>query len=547
MTRVSGGLASLAVLSAFLLLAQDAEAFERYSDCSQCHGNFTGSTSPKGSRFPSNDKHQMHRASSAMNTECDLCHTNGDNRDPYIGSSNGTSSNIGRGCVGCHGREEDAGNDGISPGRGAGLRQHHTLSGVTLCTGCHSDASPQNYTPVGEDIKPQYYGTADTNADMSCNPDAVNNANENWTVETPALYLGLDNDGDGYYDAAADTDCGVASPVPLLMRRSTDLRWFTYLLSGNVITSRSFLDLTRSSAYSVVSRADFDADGEPDLLVRDLTPARIQNGRWVLYTITGTTVTSQGFMDTGLTRNADWQLVSSADFDGDSKADLLLRNTVDGRWLLYLLDSHLIKSQSVMPMSADLADTVQGVGDFNGDGSWLVYLLDGLTAPVEGAPAMTANLDFSLQSLGDFNGDGNSDVLMRRADGRWFMYLMNGTAISSSGSPVLTEAPEFQFSNIADFNGDGKSDVLVRRQTDGRWFLYTMNGIAVLDSGAPDMSFNLAFQVISTQDFGSDGNADVLLRRDDGRWVLYEMNGPLVISKGIPDMTRNTAFEIYVP
>ena len=132
-----------------------------------------------------------------MNTECNLCHTSGDQKNPYLGSSNGTSDNLGVGCVGCHGREEDAGNDNISPGRGAGLRQHHTNSQIADCGNCHRDAIPANYTPVDEDVFPLYYGTVDTLASAPCNPDGSEGINENWSIGDLA---GLDNDGDRIYD-----------------------------------------------------------------------------------------------------------------------------------------------------------------------------------------------------------------------------------------------------------------------------------------------------------------------------------------------------------
>ena len=94
-----------------------------------------------------------------------------------------TLSNDGiKGCAGCHGRSEDAGNDGTYDGRGAGLRQHHAISGVTTCAGCHSDTN--SYTPVGEDFFPPFYLAEGLN---SCNDL-------------------LDNDGDFLYDGD-DPDC----------------------------------------------------------------------------------------------------------------------------------------------------------------------------------------------------------------------------------------------------------------------------------------------------------------------------------------------------
>jgi hypothetical protein len=218
------------VALSLIVLLPDTLAYDRYnSGCQNCHGAFTDGTSTKGSTFPSDNKHEMHRSSSSMNTECNLCHTSGDQRNPYIGSSSGTSNNVGLGCVGCHGRTEDGGNDGISNGYGAGLRQHHYNSGETSCTFCHTDANPTNYTPVGEDVTPPYYGTVDTLADMPCNADASANTNENWTVNGTE---GTDNDGDGSYDMN-DTDCSGPALTPA---ETTNLLVTAHDQSSRIVT-----------------------------------------------------------------------------------------------------------------------------------------------------------------------------------------------------------------------------------------------------------------------------------------------------------------------
>jgi len=366
-----------------------------------------------------------------------------------------------------------------------------------------------------------------------------------------------DSDGDGIPDSEDNYPLLPFAPSEQLLRRSTDNRWFVYVLSFEdntnlVIENKGIANMSRSPAYQTVSRSDFDGDGIADVLVRDMVGT--ENGRWVMYTLVGPTVTSSGFVD--LTRNADWQVAASDDFDGDGKADLLLRNTADGRWLLYLLDSQTVMSQGILAMSTDTTNTVIGTGDFNNDGrndlllrradgSWLMYQLDGLSAPVEGMPAMTSNLAFTVQSLADFNGDGNTDVLLRRNDGRWFLYEMNGSMISASGSPAMTENVAFSLVSDSDFNGDGTADALLRR-TNGRWFLYSLDGVSILNEGALDMTRNPSFELISTDDFNGDGKADALLRRGDGRWVLYALDGdgPTILGQGIPDMTRN---EDWVP
>ncbi|MCL4180325.1 MAG: cytochrome c family protein [Verrucomicrobia bacterium] len=188
MKRVSNYLGWSALWFGLMLwtcICLPVQAYERYSSCAGCHGNFTDSTSPKGTIFPSNNKHTMHRSSSYMDAECNLCHQSGDDDDPYIGSSNGTANNPGMGCIGCHLAE--------------GLRAKHAEGGVASCGGCHSDGPPSP-----ENVKPPYYDTADTKVKNPANDVKAANTNENWSVGD---FLGLDNDGNGLYDLA-DFACG---------------------------------------------------------------------------------------------------------------------------------------------------------------------------------------------------------------------------------------------------------------------------------------------------------------------------------------------------
>jgi len=186
-------LLAFVVLAGGGLFATDSHAYSRYNDgCQSCHGAFTGSTSPKGTVFPSGNKHEMHRASTAMGTACNLCHTSSDGRNPFLGSSDGLTGITGRGCAGCH--------------NGNGLRAHHAANGVTVCSGCHSAG-----TMPSENTAPPYYGTTGTKANNACNPVAQANINENWSIGD---FKGLDNDGDNLYDSN-DPNCQTVTAGPL--------------------------------------------------------------------------------------------------------------------------------------------------------------------------------------------------------------------------------------------------------------------------------------------------------------------------------------------
>jgi hypothetical protein len=139
-----------------------------------------------------------------LDSDCDACHSAPDRFPVLLGSSSGGNGLEPIGCTGCHGRNEDA---GPNSDRAAGLRQHHYRAGVTICTDCHDDADPANFTPVGENVQPSYYFTPDP-AHPNKPTDSCNLGGEENFAGAPQ---GLDNDGDTLYDGN-DPDCA-AGPI----------------------------------------------------------------------------------------------------------------------------------------------------------------------------------------------------------------------------------------------------------------------------------------------------------------------------------------------
>jgi hypothetical protein len=175
----------LGIASGLLLAVTGSNTVQAYSTysggCNNCHGDFLGNTSTKGTVFPSDSNHEMHRSSGSMGSACNLCHIGSSRTPVYIWKSNGTASNTGLGCSGCH--------------AAAGLRAHHANNGITECVGCH----PGPEVPDPENVSPPYYGTVDTKVRNPGNTVLASNTNENWSVGD---YLGLDNDGNNLYDLA---------------------------------------------------------------------------------------------------------------------------------------------------------------------------------------------------------------------------------------------------------------------------------------------------------------------------------------------------------
>ncbi|MFI5395271.1 MAG: hypothetical protein ACHQ9S_07025 [Candidatus Binatia bacterium] len=204
---------SFAVASmALAIWAARSEAYVTYSqnrdatNCAACHGGFQAPnyvSSHNGT--PWRTDLMTGHSNMVGSGGCGTCHQSLSVLFPVsIGTSAGAEGLSPTSCVGCHGRDQDAGHDGAFPGRGAGLRQHHFRAGVQICSPCHADANPADYTPVGENIKPANYFTPDA-AHLNKPTDPCN-ANGSESKFGPA---GLDNDGNGIYDLA-DPACAPA-------------------------------------------------------------------------------------------------------------------------------------------------------------------------------------------------------------------------------------------------------------------------------------------------------------------------------------------------
>ena len=211
----------LVMIATSMIWASDVLAYGDYaSGCEGCHGAFSADPydPPSGGANWTDSLHIIHR-DNMLGGDCDTCHTTGGRTPVLLDSSNGGDGLAAISCVGCHGRDEDNGNattTGTSQ-RGAGLRQHHVGSATCSGSGCHADQT--GYTPVGENVPPNYYANPGTGhpaiPSEPCNPSPA--FVENFAGTT----LGLDNDGDSpasvgssNYDMA-DSDCA-GVPVELM-------------------------------------------------------------------------------------------------------------------------------------------------------------------------------------------------------------------------------------------------------------------------------------------------------------------------------------------
>ncbi len=228
---------------------------------------------------------------------------------------------------------------------------------------------------------------------------------------------------------------------------------------------------TGSNPSSVTS-ADVNGDGKADLLVANY------------YSNTVSVLTNQGDgrfnakvdVATGVNPTS----VTSADVNGDGKADLLVANS---------------SSNTVSVL------TNQGDGRFN--------------AKVDYA---TGRYPYSVTSA-DVNGDGKADLLVANSSSNTVSVLTNqgdGTFhakvdYATGGTPISVSS--------ADVNGDGKADLLVANQGSNTVSVLTNQGDGRFNAKV-DYATDSSSQSVTSTDVNGDGKADLLVAVGNGVSVL---------------------------
>ena len=118
--------------------------------------------------------------------------------------------------------------------------------------------------------------------------------------------------------------------------------------------------------WSIVGIADFNKDGNPDLLWRDAS-----TGRTTIWYMTGPTWNG-GFADVLPTLNdPNWSIVGLADFNGDSNPDLLWRDASTGRTTIWYMSGPTWNGgyADVLPTLSDPDWQIVAIRDFNNDRS----------------------------------------------------------------------------------------------------------------------------------------------------------------------------------
>jgi hypothetical protein len=277
--------------------------------------------------------------------------------------------------------------------------------------------------------------------------------------------------------------------------------------------------------------ADFNGDSKSDILWRHTT------GSVAMWLMNGVSPTSINSVTSAVAN--DWSIIAEDDFDGDGKSDLLWRN-VNGHVVLWQMNGAAPTATPTVTTAVGLEWAIAGTCDFNGDGKadilWrhttgavAMWLMNGATPFVIQSVDTVPN-EWKIAGLGDFNGDGKCDLLWRHDSGPVAMWLMNGPTPISTVGVADTSLNEWSIIGTRDFNGDGKADILWRHTT-GSVAMWIMNGSTPFATlGVTDAVPN-DWKIVALGDFNGDSKFDFLWRHDSGPVVMWQMNGAAPIAQ----------------
>ncbi|MEO6003572.1 MAG: FG-GAP-like repeat-containing protein [Opitutus sp.] len=385
--------------------------------------------------------------------------------------------------------------------------------------------------------------TGDFNADGKADLIWQNTANGDcyiWLMNGSALissvYLG--NNGVSWH-VVGTGDFNADGQPDLIWQNTTSGDAYAWLMNGTALTSSVFIG-TNGPLWTIVGVGDFNSDNRADLIWQNFS-----SGDCYVWLMNGTALSSSVFV---ANNGAQWQVTGSGDYNSDGKSDLIWTNTITGERVIWMMNGTAVGSSTSLGVTSldwSLGRAVTGGGqtaaDFNSDtksdliwqntsdGDSYIWLMNG-TSLLSSVFLGNNGIAWQIAASGDFNSDGKADLVWQNAlNGDRYIWLMNGTAVASSVF-LGTVAPDWDIAAIGDFNGDGKSDLVWQNTVNGDRYIWLMNGTVVsssifLGNTGPD------WQIAAVGDYNADGKSDLVWQNSaNGDCYVWLMNGTSLLS-----------------
>jgi len=272
------------------------------------------------------------------------------------------------------------------------------------------------------------------------------------------------------------------------------------------------------------ARGDFNHDGKSEIVVQNTTTKAIQ-----VWYMNGVQREEVLVPSPAQPADANWELVSTADFNNDNKPDFLWRNSVTAKAVNWFMDNNLVRCAGGFAKPDQAQDSnwvIKGSGDFGQffgqDGRpdivwqnlnshkivvWTMkYSPIAPNGPSDGCPPAGSGpigesarydgnfvtpfpaLDQVVGAVDDFDLDGYADLVLQNDAGQVQLWLMDGLERKSFQTFLpfggLGGDPNWRVVGAGYFNEDQAPDILWRNSSTGRlkvWFMNQITPVFTLD------------------------------------------------------------------
>jgi hypothetical protein len=225
----------------------------------------------------------------------------------------------------------------------------------------------------------------------------------------------------------------------LLLQHSATGCMVAWHMSGVSLLSQDFLkpSCVSDPNWHISGVADFDADGRKDVLFQN-----VQTGGILVWLMNSIVLRSQLWLTPGAVSDPNWRIVAVADFDADSRPDLIMQHRTDGRMLAWLLNGTVLKRQQFL------------------------------------SPGAVADPSWRIVGAGDVDSDGKPDLFFQHAtSGYMVSWLMNGLTLKRQDwvTPNRVD-PAWTIVAVTDVDWDTRPDLVLQHVNDGRMVAWPLNG-----------------------------------------------------------------------
>jgi hypothetical protein len=209
---------------------------------------------------------------------------------------------------------------------------------------------------------------------------------------------------------------------------------------------------------------------------------------WVMNRTVHTTTVNLGTLST------QWNIVASADFNGDGKVDIVWENSSTGQCVVWFMNETAHVGSTTLP-TVPSSWEIATAADFDGNGKAdlllqnmttgqrVIWFMNGTTHTSSWNLGVVGTM-WKIVGGGDFNGNGKADILWQNnITGQRVIWFMNG-GNQTGGWELGTVATTWNIVGTGDFNRDGKRDILWQNNTTGLRTIWLMNGTTLIGNSS---------------------------------------------------------------